>query len=78
MIRVRDGTHLELLGLLKQTFPYDQIRLDMFGSARNGFGYSFSDLDFCLRFEEEQLAQVRACVGLSVCLSGFVGKWGLF
>uniref|UniRef100_A0A914XR29 RNA uridylyltransferase n=1 Tax=Plectus sambesii TaxID=2011161 RepID=A0A914XR29_9BILA len=35
-------------------FP-GNCRLDLFGSARNGFGFCFSDIDLCLRFNDDQL-----------------------
>ena len=55
MERLRSHLHSKLAAANVGSF----CRLDLFGSARNGFGFCFSDIDLCLRFKEDLLPQVN-------------------
>jgi hypothetical protein len=44
----------EMLELIQVAFPDKPCKLNVFGSTLNGFGFDISDLDLCLRFEENE------------------------
>jgi hypothetical protein len=48
----------EVRAILQSAFG-NSIRLDLFGSSTNGFGFRFSDVDLCMRFAEDSLPLVR-------------------
>ena len=38
---------------------YPDAKLQLFGSSRNGFGFTKSDMDICLKFQQYENAEVR-------------------
>ena len=45
-----------------QNNGYQDARLQLFGSSRNGFGFTKSDMDICLKFQHHQTAEVSVFV----------------